>query len=675
LQTAVIFLLFLVLIFSFSIAYFQYYYKEKSNHKITPLLLILKAISLFLLISLFINPSIENEVYQNEKPVLSLLTDNSASIAFFDETKNVSEFQEKLSNNSALNKKFTIQNFRFGKELQLKDSLSFSENETNIFNAISETNKLNSDKIAPIILLTDGNQTIGSEYEFLNSKQPIYPVIYGDTTTFADVKITQINANKYSFLNNQFPVEVLLNYEGNENVTSVFTIASKGKKIFSKNVSFSPEKKSTTITTTIESTAKGIHFYTASLQKIDNEKNIKNNSKDFTVDVIDEQTNVLILTSVLHPDIGVLKKAIESNKQRKVTISLISDFKIQLNDFQLIVLYQVTANFKNSITEINSNKLPYLFISGANTDWNFVNSQQLGFQKKVINQTENYGATFNDSYGTFLQNNIGFDDFPPLKDRFGELIIMKEHQVLLNQNINGIQTKVPLLATIENDSQKIATLFGEGLWKWRAASFLNSNSFADFDAFVGNSVSYLASNKKRDRLEVRTENLYTANSTINISAFYLDKTYKFDPRASLEITITNQVTNNVLKLPFSLINNSYQVDIENLASGIYTYSVSVLGQNLKKSGQFIITNYQIEEQFTSANIEKLKKIAANSGGKVFYKNQIDLLTKELSENESFYTIQKSTKKEQQLLDWKWVLFLIIGLLTIEWFIRKYIGKI
>ena len=674
-QTTVIFFLFLALVLSFSIAYFQYYYKEKSKHQFTPILLILRALSLFLILALFINPSFESEVFQNEKPVLSFVTDNSSSIAFFDETKNIVAFQEKLSNNSVINEKFDIQKFQFGENLQLQDSLSFSESETNIFEAITATNKLNSSKIAPIILLTDGNQTIGSDYEFLNSKQPIYPVVFGDTTTHADVKITQINANKYSFLGNQFPVEILLNYEGNENVTSVFTISSKGKSIFSKNVSFSDQKKSETISTTIASTEKGIHFYNAYLREIDNEKNTKNNTKDFTVEVIDEQTNVLILSSVLHPDLGVLKKAIESNKQRKATISLINNFKGQLNDFQLIILYQVTNNFKNILAEINTNKLSYLFISGANTDWNFVNSQQLGFQKRVINQTENYGATFNTSFATLLQENIGFEGFPLLKDRFGEVLFTREHQTLLLQNINGIQTKAPLLATVDDGSHKFATLFGEGIWKWRAASFLNTNSFEEFDAFIGNFVSYLASNKKRNRLEVNAESLYTANSTINISAFYLDNTYKFDPRASLEITIVNETTNKVLKFPFSLLNNSFQVAIENLASGIYKYSVAVLGQNLTKSGQFVISDYQIEAQFTSANLEKLQKIAANSGGKVYHKNQVDAILQDLSKNESFYTIQKASKKEQEFLDWKWLLFIIIGLLSTEWFFRKYIGKI
>lgn len=665
----------LALLLSFSIAYFQYYFREKNTHKITIFLLILRALSFFLILVLLINPTIENEVYTNEKPILSLLIDNSKSIDFFKESKNVSDLVAKFNSNASINKKFSQNQFQFGKGLDVLDSLTFQDSETNIYNGISEVQKLNADKIAPIILITDGNQTIGSDYEFLNSKQPIYPMIVGDTTQYSDVKIGQLNVNKYSFLNNQFPVEVLLNYEGKEKVTTEFKITSEGKTIFRENISFSAQKNAVTISTKINSNSLGVNFYEASIQKIENEKNIKNNTKSFSVEVIDEQTKVLILSSILHPDLGVLKKSIESNKQRSATISLINDFKNQIDDFQLVVLYQVTNQFKQILAEINTKKTPFLFISGAKTDWNFVNNQQLGFKKRAINQTENYGTKNNEAFMMFQQNNIGFDNFPPLKDFFGELIIEKEHQVLLFQNINGIQTSNPLLATFNTDNHKFATLFGEGIWKWRSASFLNNNSFEDFDAFIGNLVAYLASTKKRNRLEVSAESLFPANSTIIISAFYADSNYKFDPRASLEITIKNTDTNEIIKFPFSLVNNAYQVTIENLNSGKYEYQVAVLGQNIFKKGRFVVTDYQIEEQFSRANVEKLMKLASNSGGKVFFVNQSANLIDELLENESFYTVQKSSKKQQSLLDWKWILFLIITFLSVEWFIRKYIGKI
>jgi energy-coupling factor transporter transmembrane protein EcfT len=675
LQTTTILYILFALLLALSVAYFQYFYKVKNKIKVTNLLFVLKTLSLFLLILLLINPTIENTVIENEKPILAVLVDNSKSIPFFKEDKNVTDIVAKIKNNKGLSDKFSINEFTFGEDLQVLDSLSFKENETNIAEAIVGVTELNKDKIAPIILITDGNQTIGAAYEFLNSKQPIYPIVIGDTTKYVDVKITQLNVNKYSYIQNKFPVEVILNYEGNETVTTQFSIFNDGKTVFRENVTFSSDKKSATITANLTSTKEGLQYYTASVAKINNEKNIKNNSKSFSVEVINEQTKVLILSSVLHPDIGALKKSIESNKQRSVDVFLIDKFKNNINDYQLVILYQLNNKFNSIISEINQNNSNYLLISGSNTDWNFINKQQLGFTKNAINQTENYGAIYNDSFLTFLQEDIDFNSFPPLNDKFGEVLFSKEHQTLLHQNINGVATKQPLLTTFDINTQKSAVLFGEGIWKWRAASFLNSNSFEEFDKFTGSLVQFLASNKKRDRLEINAESLYPANSTINISAFYTDKNYQFDARAALEISITNTETKEISKIPFSLIHNSYQVEIENLTSGDYAYKVEVLGQKIIKYGRFIITDYQIEEQFTNANVNKLQQLATKTGGKLFYKNQINDLTKELLANDSFYTVQKSSVKQQNLIDWKWILFFVIGLFTAEWFIRKYHGKI
>ena len=624
---------------------------------------------------LIINPTIKKNELENHKPILSILVDNSSSISFFNENEIIKNLVDKLNADQELKNKFQIKNFKFDKTLSNLDTLSFKENETNIYKSINSLNELHKGEISPIILLSDGNQTIGNDYQYLNSKEVIYPVVIGDTAVYSDLKISQVNVNKYSFIKNKFPVEIFINYKGFDDVTSKVKITKNGKTVFSRNVKLTSKNNSKSITAYLTSYKEGLQYYNVSISKIKGEKNINNNSKIFSVEVINQQTKVLILSSILHPDIGVLKKAIESNKQRSVMSFLIDDFKRQLKDFQLVILHQPNYKFNKVLNELKTNNYNFLINSGAKTDWNFINKNQLGLSKSAISQTENYGSFLNDSFLPFSQKDIGFNQFPPLKDKFGKVVFSKDYQTLLFQNINGIKTEQPLLATLEENNHKVGVLFGEGLWKWRATSFLNTSSFKEFDGFIGNLVQYLASNRKRNRLEVTSENLYSSSETINISAFYTDKTYKFDKRANLEITITNLDTKTITKLPFSLVNNSYQTEIEGLPSGNYSFVVSVLKEKISKRGKFKITNFNIEEQFTNADSNKLQKLAFNSKGKVFYKNQFTALKDELLSNQSYYTTQKSIVKEQNLLDWKWVLFFIIGLFTVEWFVRKYFGKI
>jgi hypothetical protein len=675
LQTTTILQIFLAFFTSAGVSYFQYFYKAKSTPKRHILLFTLKALSLFLLLLLFINPNIKTTELENIKPTLSILVDNSKSISFFKEEKNTQEFISRLNTSNNLSNKFTIENLTFSSDLKISDSLSFLGNETNIYKALTALNKLNNNKNAPIVLLTDGNQTIGNDYEFIHSKQTIYPVVLGDTAKYKDLIVRQVNVNKYSYIKNKFPVEVILNYEGNKTVKSKFSIFKNGKTIFSKNIQFSKEESSKIITTNLTAKKEGVNYYTAAIQKIKDEKNTKNNEKNFSVEVIDEQTKVVLLTSVLHPDIGAFKKAIETNKQRSLEIVMVSDFKNQLSKYQLIILYQPNSLFKTVLSDIKKRNANFLVVTGANTDWKFINKQQLGFTKNYINQTENYGATYNPSFLTFLQKDIGFNQFSPLTDIFGEVTISQKHQNLVLQNINGLETQQPLVAVFEENNQKKGVIFGEGIWKWRASGYLNTNSFQDFDQFIGNLVQYTSTKKKRNRLEVNSESQYPANAVIHIAAFYTDKNYQFDARASLEIRITNKKTKEIIKLPFSLINNSYQIAIENLSSGEYNFKVAVLGQNTMKYGSFKISDYQVEEQFTHSNIDKLTKLATKSGGKLYYKNETESLIEQILKNKRYYTVQKPNIKEQNLIDWRWTLFFIISLFTAEWFIRKYFGKI
>jgi hypothetical protein len=108
---------------------------------------------------------------------------------------------------------------------------------------------------------------------------------------------------------------------------------------------------------------------------------------------------------------------------------------------------------------------------------------------------------------------------------------------------------------------------------------------------------------------------------------------------------------------------------------VYTYVISVVDQQLQLQGAFRIKNNQIEEQFMNANYDKLSKIAEKTGGKLYFKNDFSKLKKALLNDKSFLTTQKERIITQQLIDWKWILSLIVLLFTIEWFFRKSLGKI
>ena len=629
---------------------------------------------LFFLFLLLINPTIEKTSFENQKPALSVLVDNSESISFFEQDSVVKSFINDFKRNEGINQKFDINYYSFGTELALNDSLSFTEVQTDIYQGLQTINELNKSKSNAVILVSDGNQTLGNDYEYVNIQKSVYPLVVGDTLKYEDLSISQLNVNRYSFLNNQFPVEAILFYDGDQKVSARFTIENNGRIVYRRQLSFDADNRTRTIQTNLKSEKEGVNFYTARIEYLPNEKNTINNSKAFSVEVIDKQSQVLILSSIYHPDLGALKKSIERDQQRKVTIRLI-DSKIQLKDYQLVILFQPNFQFKTFIDEINKEKINYFLITGAQTDWNFINNNDFGIQKNSIDQSEDYAADFNAGYLTFAQKDINFSNLPPLRDKFGRTRITIPHQTLLTQNIAGFSSEESLLATADINNHKKVFLLGEGIWKWRATSYLATNSFNDFDEFLGNIIQYASSKKVRDRLDIDINTLYNANSLIKVGAFYVDSNYDFDPRATLIFNLKNSETGETTSYPFSLDKNSYQLQLESLASGEYTFTVNVEGQSIRKSGSFKVNEFSVEEQFTNANTEKLERLAQRTKGKLYLANNSNSLLEDLLNDNQYVTKQKSVLKRESIIDWKWILFLIVGLLAIEWFTRKYHGKI
>ncbi|WP_369994698.1 VWA domain-containing protein [Winogradskyella sp.] len=676
-QTETILYIIIAAITALLLALFQYMYKSKVKSNLKYTLTALRALSVFGILMLLINPKFESKTFYDEKPTLVVAADNSESVSYLEQDQNANRVIETITTNRELNERFNIQKYSFGKTVKGLDSLSFNERQSNISEALKQFGEVYANETAPIVMLTDGNQTYGSDYSYVSKTvdQQIYPVVLGDSTVYSDLSIKQLNVNRYVFLKNKFPVEIITNYNGTETINTELKIWSGNTIVFSKPIQFSAENTSEIVSTALTANSVGVKAYRVELAPLQNEKNTVNNSKNFGVEVIDQKTNIALVYDRLHPDLGALKKSIESNEQRSVTILKPKEYLSSINDFQLVILYQPSNNFNLVLDEIKSQKLNSFTISGVTTNWVLLNNSQDFFKQTITNQTEDFQPSLNKNYSTFIIDNLFFEDYPPLRSEFGTLEFLVPHDVILSKSVNGIDTGQPMLSTFEIDNTKHALLSGEGLWRWRAQSYLDSETFNDFDNFIGKLVQYLGSNKKRNRINIDYKSFYNGNDDVIISAQYFNKNFEFDNSAALTIILKSKSDDSVREVPLLLNNGNYRVDLSGIASGAYDFTVKHNTESISASGSFEVLEYNVEQQFLNADIDKLVSLANNSSGKAFYSTQYDELISDLLSDNRYATIQKSTKNIVPLLDWKYLLGIIALSLFAEWFIRKYNGLI
>lgn len=671
--TSTILLILLSVIISGAVAFYHYLFKADNQNKTNWLLAFLRFVSVFSLLLLLINPVISRKTIETNKIPLAIVADNSRSITELKANDVEKELFEKLTSNSALKEKFEIQTYTFDEEFFAGKPLDFKGNQSNVDNVATNLKQLNKNAFYPVVLLTDGNQTIGNDYVYsFQETASVFPVVLGDTTTTFDLKINQLNANKYAFLKNKFPVEVFLQYNGNKTVSANFSIEKNGKKISSQTINFDKKNKVQSVQILLEADRVGLQKYKAVISSATKEKNTYNNVKNFAVEVIDQRKEIAIISDISHPDLGAMKRAIESNAQRKVTLlktNSISDLK----KYNLLVLYQPTASFRKVFDANKNLRINTFIVTGMATDFNLLNQMQSDLDFRLTNKKEDFTSSFLTGFNLFAQNDIQFDQLPPLENPFGKITEKGSLNTLLTAKVNGIEVGNPILTFSEKGNNRSAYLLGENSWKWRMESHVINQSYEKYDQFIDKIIQYLSTNSAKKSLLVEHESFYNSGETIEIFAQYFNKSYELEENANLSINLTNKNTKSTKNYNFSKANNGYQAIFDGLDPGNYAFQVKESSSNAIYNGTFEVLDFDVEKQFVNPDVSKLQQLANQNKGEVIYPNQIDKLIQKLLEKDTYLPVEKSLVKNSPLIDWIFLLIILAVSLASEWFTRKFNG--
>jgi len=664
----------LAAIVALGIVVFQYIYKQKAKSKIYLLLAFLRFVGVFGLLLLLINPKFSQKSYTLEKPNLVILADNSTSIAEHGKEvkKLVSDFYT-----DEISERFQLAAYKFGTDLKVLDTLTFTDKNTNLHQSLTALKDIYAREQTVTVVLSDGNQTIGEDYSFFSSDQnySVYPLVLGDTTKYKDISVGPILTNKYAFLKNKFPLETYIAYQGESTESVSVAIKMNDNVVHRESFKLDAQSNLKTIAIQVDANSVGIKNLEVAVSRLPEERNIENNSRTISIEVIDEKTKIALISDILHPDLGALKKSIESNEQREVSILKSNTSNSSLEEMDLFIFYQPTTRFNNAFDYAKSKNANTFIITGTQTDYRFLNNSDVGFEIENGYPEQEVFGLLNNGFTKYDISDFDLTDFPPLVSDVGPVLITTQYETLLGTQIKGLDVQQPLMAVIERNASKHAFILGENLWKWRIQTYRNSSEFDNFDEYIGNLIRYLTSSKNKSRLNVDYEKVYEGSSNTVITATYFDEAFLFDPNAKVNIKVTNMESNKIQTNPMVLKNGYFEADLSNLIAGSYQFVVSVENESKKETGSFVISEFDMENQFVSSNDEKLEKLAVNAGGRLFYPSQIDELLQDLKENEAYVPTEKSTENIVSLIDVRILLAIIVLAFAVEWFIRKYNGLI
>ena len=636
-----------------------------------------RALSIGALFLLILNPKTDLNSSLIVKPKLSILVDNTKSIQFLDRTELLNSTLKKLSENVLLNEKFEIQSYKFDKDFALLDSLEYTGTQTNIGKSLETINAIHKDDQAAVVLLSDGNQTIGNSYLYQSKflSQAVFPVVIGDTTPYVDLKIQQLNVNKYTFLGNTFPVEIFVNYNGSRSIQSNLKIYSGASLLFDKPLQLSPESNSMSTIAYLKAKRIGLQRFRAVLSPLTEEKLTTNNSVEFGIEVIDQQIKIALIFESSHPDLGAFKAMLETQNNYEIELLSPEKFLNNASAYTVAVLYQPNNRFKSAYEAIEKYNINTFTIGGTFTDWSFLNDIQSNFNQEATTQNEVYQGASNQNFEDFALEPINFENYPPLATVFGSTTLKGQHNILIFKTVNKINTQQPMLFSYSNAGKRHVVLLAEDVWKWRMYCYRQHQSFKKIDNYFRSIFQYLSTQKSTNRLKVSHASIFDGSERIAVYAQFFGENFEFNSNADMEIEIKSKNLKKPLIFPMLIENSTYVANLESLQPGSYSYKVRLRNKQFSTAGRFEILPFSIEKQFLNANLTQLQQLALQTNGQLFYENTVDNLISKLLANEQYKSIQKVEKKSVPLIHFKLLLLLLLLSLASEWFIRKYFGLI
>jgi len=652
------------------------------------ILAVIRAVTVFFITVLLISPLVKTVKYEPQKPLVLIAQDNSSSINTFKPVGfNSTAFIDDLAKlKQQLGDKYDVQEFNFDKDLHPGFSKNFSGKQTDIAGALHQLNdRFINQNIGALVLATDGlyNQGNDPQYEARNIKTSIYTVALGDTTAKRDLLIGNVNYNKTAFLGNDFVIEVLATAYQSKGENMAISVTEDGKQVYTQSIPVTGADFKKIVPIKLNAAKKGLRKYNISIAPVKNELSIQNNTETIYVEVLDAKQKVLLLYNGPHPDLTVIKQAIETNKNFEVKASSLADAAtIKPGDYSLVILYQISAGeyapIKNFIAK---SKTPVWYIVGSQSNLQAVNSEQntIRISAGRVETQEVMPLPVNDFTAFTLSDSARrkIAVFPPLVAPFGSYGTGTGTSVLLKQKIGAVVTTYPLLAFGDEAGRRVAVLAGEGIWRWQLSEFQNYGNRNATDELLSQTVQYLTANANRQRFRVYpARNVFDEGENVILNAELYNDALELINTPDVKIELKSATGKNYSFL-FTRTGQSYQLGAGSLPVGEYTYNASTKNgkQEFKASGQFTIKPLNLETRQSAANHTLLSALSKQSGGQMIKPSQISQLADLIRKNENIKTVVYEDKHYNDLIDMKWLFVLILLLLSTEWFLRKREGEV
>ena len=551
--------------------------------------------------------------------------------------------------------------------------------------------ELNQDNLAGAVIISDGQNNNGINPKSLikNIKVPVYTLGIGETKPLIDLSIESVDAPTVAVKGENVNIKATINSYGNLDEKVNVVLYSGKKMIGSKFLNISGQGSRNEARFIFTPLNLGENEYIVKVSSLSEEINIDNNQQKFLISVLKDHYKVALITGAPSFNTIVIKEYITNYPRVELDHYVLSNNgytpSLKLfwsTPYQLIIFDNYPIDVLKSKTQkiyskkITSEKASLLWIIGQNITSESAQSLTPFFHLDYVD--ENINSDKNSWYFTedIINSSIIQGSLTNQKSNFADIF----PPITTPYKFNAKHKKVNPIAYHESD-EVIPVIFMGDVKNirsivWTSNDFstvkynISSNNY--FRDIWSNLFSWLLKTGGDRNLYFRlNKESYQQGEEILITGSSIQDNLSINNQAFITIMHDSMEVNS-FELRFNPESNRWEGNFWAPKPGNYNYKIVIndgSSEPMEQIGKFIVEKSQIELNQVSLNLPLLTNISNGTGAEYYSWESRSVLVDKIKSVKNKTKIDKSVVLSEN----KWVMIILIILLTIEWVFRKRIG--
>lgn len=516
-----------------------------------------------------------------------------------------------------------------------------------------------------------------------------------------DVGLAEVNANPVMFVGTPTEISIKLSWQGGSGKNVPVQLKDDGRTVAETRFQITEEGGFADLTLRYVPEAPGQKLLQVSIPKLDGETSAGNNNRTIAAKVLKSRLSVLLVTSQPDYEVGFLSRYFRQSDKYELDFRALGSksgnlrqpfpsTQADLNRFDLVVLHDPNPGHLGNAGSLLKSYLAdrggavWLMIGDRLAtrgvpDWlrellPFYPSGQTRAQYRELHAVPAEGELFHPSV------RLG-DDRASIREQWATLppfsvlvpcnVTAENATVLAFAPVTGDQDRLPAIGYKRTGAGKLLMSAVQPFWSWSFEALGYQGDNSSYGALVDGSVSWLTVSDDFEPVRIKPEEeVFTRGESVRFNGFAFDQGFR--PIPDVTGTVELRPADGGDPYEADLIERGegeFAADFNQLPPGRYSYRGEFVkeGQRLKEeTGEILIETFSLEEFDQQGNPATLRAISQASGGQYFRFDEFDRALESLPMS----VISESVRAEFSLWGRLWLLLLFIGLLALEWLLRK-----